>query len=308
MLESPPDPPAVVVQVGRLNGGQRIDYVLQEKPIESLNEYLFALSSHVCYWWVTSFSLYLYARFRSTSSPRSSASEKMGKSYERGLFLVRQTISCMPEKEKETFWLFRILGIFGSHLWVHHLHTDQIRYLEKEIVFPKSVIKYCLFSNNLFLAGSPKIPLFSCWRKFTEISNKIEIKLWSYEFTPASNSYYQSRNDWTSIGSVLLNQLVLNTDIAMTLGPQQEPSYWIFKTKNSTIFHALFWKRSFASLGILLWKEDIHSRISFCSEISDRRKERRERSKGQRSVREKQITTFSSLLDDLVVSKRTTLH
>ena len=50
MLESPPDPPAEVVQVGRLNGGQRIDYVLQEKPIESLNEYLFALSSHVCYW------------------------------------------------------------------------------------------------------------------------------------------------------------------------------------------------------------------------------------------------------------------
>ena len=50
MLEAPPDPPAEVVQVGRLNGGQRIDYVLQEKPIESLNEYLFALSSHVCYW------------------------------------------------------------------------------------------------------------------------------------------------------------------------------------------------------------------------------------------------------------------
>lgn len=57
MLESPPDPPAEVVQVGRLNGGQRIDYVLQEKPIESLNEYLFALSSHVCYWLVTSFPL-----------------------------------------------------------------------------------------------------------------------------------------------------------------------------------------------------------------------------------------------------------
>ena len=53
-LESSPDLPAEVVQVGRLNGGQRIDYVLQEKPIESLNEYLFALSSHVCYWWVTS--------------------------------------------------------------------------------------------------------------------------------------------------------------------------------------------------------------------------------------------------------------
>jgi len=49
-LESFPDPLVEPSQVGRLNGGQRIDYVLQEKPIESLNEYLFALSSHVCYW------------------------------------------------------------------------------------------------------------------------------------------------------------------------------------------------------------------------------------------------------------------
>ncbi|CAN7990219.1 unnamed protein product, partial [Ixodes hexagonus] len=36
--------------LGRLNGGRRIDYVLQEKPIESFNEYLFALASHACYW------------------------------------------------------------------------------------------------------------------------------------------------------------------------------------------------------------------------------------------------------------------
>ncbi|XP_021092465.1 phospholipase DDHD2 isoform X4 [Heterocephalus glaber] len=38
------------VNVGMLNRGQRIDYVLQEKPIESFNEYLFALQSHLCYW------------------------------------------------------------------------------------------------------------------------------------------------------------------------------------------------------------------------------------------------------------------
>uniref|UniRef100_A0A8W4FA87 DDHD domain containing 2 n=1 Tax=Sus scrofa TaxID=9823 RepID=A0A8W4FA87_PIG len=38
------------IHVGMLNGGQRIDYVLQEKPIESFNEYLFALQSHLCYW------------------------------------------------------------------------------------------------------------------------------------------------------------------------------------------------------------------------------------------------------------------
>ncbi|XP_017320014.1 SEC23-interacting protein isoform X2 [Ictalurus punctatus] len=39
-----------LVKVGMLNGGRRIDYVLQEKPIESFNEYIFALQSHLCYW------------------------------------------------------------------------------------------------------------------------------------------------------------------------------------------------------------------------------------------------------------------
>ncbi|CAF0726830.1 unnamed protein product [Brachionus calyciflorus] len=38
------------VNLGRMNKGRRIDYVLQESPIESFNEYLFALASHVCYW------------------------------------------------------------------------------------------------------------------------------------------------------------------------------------------------------------------------------------------------------------------
>lgn len=37
-------------KLGRLNGGRRIDYVLQEAPLEFFNEYLFALTSHVCYW------------------------------------------------------------------------------------------------------------------------------------------------------------------------------------------------------------------------------------------------------------------
>lgn len=40
------------IKMGMLNGGRRIDYVLQEKPIESFNEYLFAIQSHLCYWWV----------------------------------------------------------------------------------------------------------------------------------------------------------------------------------------------------------------------------------------------------------------
>ncbi|KAJ8684380.1 hypothetical protein QAD02_020172 [Eretmocerus hayati] len=38
------------VRIGRLNGGRRIDYVLQEAPFEYINEYIFALTSHVCYW------------------------------------------------------------------------------------------------------------------------------------------------------------------------------------------------------------------------------------------------------------------
>ncbi|XP_077887347.1 triacylglycerol hydrolase DDHD2 isoform X2 [Ictidomys tridecemlineatus] len=44
------------INVGKLNGGQRIDYVLQEKPIESFNEYLFALQSHLCYWFFSLFT------------------------------------------------------------------------------------------------------------------------------------------------------------------------------------------------------------------------------------------------------------
>ena len=35
---------------GKLNDGRRVDFVLQENPMESLNEYIFALGSHLCYW------------------------------------------------------------------------------------------------------------------------------------------------------------------------------------------------------------------------------------------------------------------
>ncbi|GIY09838.1 SEC23-interacting protein [Caerostris extrusa] len=44
------EPPVEGTKIGLLNGGRRIDYVLQEKPIEAINEYLFALSSHATYW------------------------------------------------------------------------------------------------------------------------------------------------------------------------------------------------------------------------------------------------------------------
>lgn len=36
--------------LGKINSGRRIDYVLQEAPLEIINEYLFAITSHVCYW------------------------------------------------------------------------------------------------------------------------------------------------------------------------------------------------------------------------------------------------------------------
>lgn len=43
--------------LGKMNGGRRIDYVLQESPLEIINEYLFALTSHVCYWYVQKLSI-----------------------------------------------------------------------------------------------------------------------------------------------------------------------------------------------------------------------------------------------------------
>lgn len=42
--------PNDTTQVGKLNGGRRLDYVLQEKPIELFNEYIFAFTSHANYW------------------------------------------------------------------------------------------------------------------------------------------------------------------------------------------------------------------------------------------------------------------
>lgn len=38
--------------VGCLNQGRRIDYVLQEAPLESFNEYVSAIRSHLIYWYV----------------------------------------------------------------------------------------------------------------------------------------------------------------------------------------------------------------------------------------------------------------
>ena len=45
---------------GILNKGNRIDCVLQEAPIESFNEYLFAVGSHLCYWYVNVYLSRIY--------------------------------------------------------------------------------------------------------------------------------------------------------------------------------------------------------------------------------------------------------
>jgi len=44
---------------GCLAGGQRIDYLLQEKEIEVTNEYIFAITAHVLYWQNKDLSLFI---------------------------------------------------------------------------------------------------------------------------------------------------------------------------------------------------------------------------------------------------------
>lgn len=39
-----------MVECGQLNGGRRIDYMLQESEVETANEYVFALGAHSAYW------------------------------------------------------------------------------------------------------------------------------------------------------------------------------------------------------------------------------------------------------------------
>lgn len=47
------------VVTGTLNRGQRIDYMLQEKELESANEYVAALAAHSCYWLEKDLSLFI---------------------------------------------------------------------------------------------------------------------------------------------------------------------------------------------------------------------------------------------------------
>lgn len=52
LVPTEPTKESTNVKVGCLNEGRRVDYVLQEAPVEYFNEYLFALASHLCYWFV----------------------------------------------------------------------------------------------------------------------------------------------------------------------------------------------------------------------------------------------------------------
>ena len=47
------------VNVGKLNQGRRIDYMLQEKEIEAANEYVAAFAAHSCYWIEKDLSLFI---------------------------------------------------------------------------------------------------------------------------------------------------------------------------------------------------------------------------------------------------------
>jgi hypothetical protein len=47
------------VITGQLNGGRRIDYMLQEKEIDRANEYVAALAAHSCYWLEKDLSLFI---------------------------------------------------------------------------------------------------------------------------------------------------------------------------------------------------------------------------------------------------------
>lgn len=50
LIPGEPEKESTNLKVGCLNEGKRVDYVLQETPVEYFNEYLFALASHLCYW------------------------------------------------------------------------------------------------------------------------------------------------------------------------------------------------------------------------------------------------------------------
>lgn len=61
------------IVTGQLNQGRRIDYVLQEKEIESANEYVAALAAHSSYWMEKDLSLFIARQIYLSTLERSAA-------------------------------------------------------------------------------------------------------------------------------------------------------------------------------------------------------------------------------------------
>jgi len=55
--------------MGQLNSGERIDYQLQERPLEMFNEYMFAPSAHRCYWTSEDAALLILKQIYTNSAP-----------------------------------------------------------------------------------------------------------------------------------------------------------------------------------------------------------------------------------------------
>ena len=72
------------IRIGSLNNGSRIDYVLQEKPIEFFNQYIFALTSHTSYWLSDDCILFIISKLISLNQNNNldnNQSVKNGKSF-----------------------------------------------------------------------------------------------------------------------------------------------------------------------------------------------------------------------------------
>ncbi|XP_065199384.1 phospholipase DDHD2-like [Sycon ciliatum] len=67
--DEPPVEPPPSLDLGKLNNGERIDFVLQEHPLESFNEYLFAMQSHLCYWTSEDSSLHILRHLYGNDNP-----------------------------------------------------------------------------------------------------------------------------------------------------------------------------------------------------------------------------------------------
>lgn len=80
--------------LGKMNGGRRIDYVLQEAPLEIINEYLFALTSHVCYWYVICIE-FIYLFFLNLNKMLNECFSALRVSEDATLFIMKEVYSSL---------------------------------------------------------------------------------------------------------------------------------------------------------------------------------------------------------------------